>query len=159
MLEVVTKRRRWPRWALATVGLLIGVPVAWHLRPLNSMERRLVGVWEGGSSVSLRQLHQLTFTPDRRYRRVWLRDARGDVVTRGSWRVSGDRLMMREDFEHSRHRETLVLRVWRHLTEPRDLLVDEAGPKELRLVEEAGRVLDYSRRFEERQGREVTRIR
>lgn len=155
MLEVVRKRRRWPRWALATVGLLIGMPVAWHLRPLNSMERRLVGVWEGGLFVTQ---HEFVFTPDRRYRRFWLRNAFGDLVTRGSWEISGSQLTMKEDYAHSWERPTRD-RVLAYLTKRKNMRVEFVGSQEMRLVEEDGYESTYSRRLKEHPEPEVIRVR
>lgn len=46
MAETSNKRRRW-LWLILSVGLIfIGAPIAWRLRPLNALERRLVGKWQ-----------------------------------------------------------------------------------------------------------------
>ena len=60
----IRHRFRWWQWLVAAVVLLGGVRVAWHFRPLNAMERRLIGTWD------IRN-HQwdgfMTFTEDRRF--------------------------------------------------------------------------------------------
>lgn len=45
MTETVKRRHRWAWLVLAAVLLLVGGRVAWRSRPLNAIERRLVGDW------------------------------------------------------------------------------------------------------------------
>lgn len=116
----------------------------------------MIGVWQGGSWASL---HELTFTPDRRYRRLWLRNVYGDIVTRGTWQVSGSQLTMKEDFHHSRHRGTFLARVWADLTQARTDRVEVVAPDELHIIRSNGSVSSYSRRPTERPEPERTRSR
>lgn len=45
MAEIAKKRRRWP-WVVLAVCLLLAIgQVAWKFRPLNAVERPLVGRW------------------------------------------------------------------------------------------------------------------
>lgn len=62
MSEPPKKRRRWPWVILASVLLLIGAPIAWRLRPLNTTERTLLGRWKSLDGLSAFQL-----SPDRRF--------------------------------------------------------------------------------------------
>lgn len=46
MAETSINRRRWLWLILSAVLILIGGPIVWRLRPLNALEKRLVGEWQ-----------------------------------------------------------------------------------------------------------------
>ena len=87
------RRGRWWRGIVAAVVLLAVVPIAWHFRPLNAMEKRLVGTWDIRDD---RWDGFITFTEERRF--TFLFRSRSpetgwdipDIA--GSWRASGSRL-------------------------------------------------------------------
>jgi len=92
MSETVKNRRRWPWLVLFVLALLIGGPLAWRLRPLNSAERALLGEWYGAkASVRGRAVRgTVIFSADRRF---LSRSGNGSYLNRGSWRVTASGLL------------------------------------------------------------------
>ena len=66
MTETV-KRRRWPWVVLGLLLLVIGVPIAWRFRPLNSEEKRLVGRWRSEPTFDGAAIVAYHFADSRRY--------------------------------------------------------------------------------------------
>lgn len=99
MSDTVRKRRCWLWGMLAAVLLLVGVPIGWRLRPLNSVERQLVGDWKT-LSPTLEVIHNPTYRL-KANRRFILRHAVvtsfGGSVSEGSWSCSGDTLYITRD--------------------------------------------------------------
>lgn len=82
MTEIVKRRRRWPWVALVALVLLIGGPIAWRFRPLNTVERAFVGHWNDGSTNGFRFDANHCCAGD---------GADGEVIT-GTWSARGSTL-------------------------------------------------------------------
>lgn len=99
MTEPVKTRRRW-LWGLPLfLGLVIGGPIAWRFRPLNDMERRLVGRWADPEPT----ISHYIFRPDRTFAMIYpnefQRTAELELAlgAQGVWRCSGERMLLRFD--------------------------------------------------------------
>jgi hypothetical protein len=103
--------RRWiVRLGIGLLGL-IALNVAWHFRPLNATERKLVGTWSVqtmGWSIG----STTTLTPDRRFQSVHIgTDPR--IVTTGSWSASARTFSMRPDIPWDMKPSPLwIIRQW-----------------------------------------------
>lgn len=79
------------KWTLLIGILVIVSQFAWSLRPLNDVERMMIGVWRYG-------LTGVTFTPDRRYEIQYLQfsDHPGDVPHFvGTWACNDSQVTFR----------------------------------------------------------------
>lgn len=83
-------KRRWRWWIVGVVLLLVGSPIAWSFRPLNAVERRLVGQWRCPSSDA-RIWTTYTLTADRR---AIFDTGFGLPLLSGSWSASDAGLLM-----------------------------------------------------------------
>jgi len=84
MTEIAKRRRRWPWVVLAVLLLVVGGPIAWQFRPLNTAEKALVGRW----TITGPQ-EAIEFRPDRRFL------LRG--IPAGSWSASETSLSVRHE--------------------------------------------------------------
>lgn len=86
-------------FVLFLIGI-VAVPVGYSLRPLNPLERRLVGTWEMNPE-SQQRLPTYHLGADRRYAVTygWHADA---ISEEGSWEVSGNQLRMWPDLHWPR---------------------------------------------------------
>lgn len=81
----VRKPRRWPWGVLVVLALSVGGPIAWRFRPLNAIEKTLVGRWQLLADGSAYELDA---------RRRYLHPGTGG---RGSWSASQGRIVFRSD--------------------------------------------------------------
>lgn len=89
-------RRRWIAVVIVVLGLLIVPPLAWNLRPLTAVERKLVGVWIE-TSAGLRT--ETTFFPNRTvvvrstsFDGATFRNGTSEEISTSSWKCSGNTL-------------------------------------------------------------------
>lgn len=90
MAETTPRRRRWPWWIAGAVLLLVAGPIAWSFRPLNTVERRLLGKWRSPTSDPSISV-TYTFTPDRR---AVFDTGFGLPPLHGTWSASSSGLLM-----------------------------------------------------------------
>ena len=86
MTETAKRRRRWPGIVLAAVLLPVCGSMAWRFRPLNTVERAMVGHW---TFLATSAETRASFSTDRTFKM-------DEVV--GSWSVSGSTLWLRTPF-------------------------------------------------------------
>ena len=79
--------RRFGRWAGGLLVLLILGMLAYTYRPLNAVERQLLGTWQLEEEPIL-----VTFHPDRTLSSQAAKGSKGVVMT-GSWSARGDQLV------------------------------------------------------------------
>lgn len=127
--SVRTARRWMIRLAIMLVAL-VALRVAWHHRPLNETERKLVGSWRiqtQGWSISSRA----TLTADRRYKSI-PDSADPQVVGTGSWSASGETFSMRPDIPWDLHPSFLwIARHWISRPPPSTVTFREADELEM----------------------------
>lgn len=90
-------RRRWIAVAIV-LALLIVPPLAWHLRPLTAVERKLVGVWvstsNGVRSKMTFDANRTVVTHSSSLDGGTFRDDSSEETSTSSWRCSGNTLYM-----------------------------------------------------------------
>lgn len=79
----IAKRFRWPLVLLSISLIVVLIPLAWRFRPLNAVERKLVGTWRR-PSVSEHPAF-VVLRPDRRIQTLSL----GSFSPAGQWSASG----------------------------------------------------------------------
>lgn len=93
MTEALKKRRRWP-WVLVALVLMTAASFAWRSRPLNEMERALVGEWR--SADPDRKLHvAIQLAANRRYRTTVSGNETGTGT--GRWTARGNTICFGQD--------------------------------------------------------------
>lgn len=147
-------RRRRIGWISLTAGLVlvIGVPLGWQFRPLNAVERRLVGVWSTpsvdgrGNYLILGAGHRLThgngnFDPARRD---------GGLKSRmeGTWRATETSVV-------GRWRVGLITRLrnlWAGGPDSFEIGFQFEGPDTLTITTKDGRKIRWTRVSEQSVG-------
>ena len=82
MMETAKRRRSWLWRTLAVLLLAIAGPIGWRFRPMNPLERRLVGTWrdKNGCGFTFRRSHTFQTHP---------------LSSHGTWSASRSLLRMR----------------------------------------------------------------
>ena len=102
MERAAPRRRLWLRLTLTAFVVVVGARIAWHFRPLNAGERKLIGnwgvyvhqLWGRGLTHDGWPVDGVTLTADRRFS-IHL-DCQSDLRL-GSWRVAGNELFLKYD--------------------------------------------------------------
>lgn len=145
MPSTTPKRRRWPWVILAGVLLLVGGPIVWQFRPLNATEKALVGVWRGGWPT----VTELTFSPDRRYRRLIVRNQNQWPLSRGAWHAADQQLSMKQTFQERPDPPAFLARLERYFRGPKRSRIEFLDANWFRLTESDGYTIEFRREASE----------
>ena len=127
----VRTARRWRIRLAITLVALVALRAAWHYRPLTEIERKLVGTWLI-QTQSWSMSYKITLTPDRRFRTVWI-GTDPQIVTMGSWSVSGDTYSMRPDIPWDLRPSLLwIARRWISRSPPSSVTFRDADQLEMK---------------------------
>ncbi len=141
MSGTIPKRRRWPWIILAAVLLFVGGPVAWQYRPLNATEKALVGVWRGGWPT----ITELTFSPDRRYRRLIVRNQDRWPLSGGAWHAADQQISMKQTFQERPDPPAFLARLERYFRRPKRSRIEFLDADRFRLIESDGDTIEFRR--------------